>query len=165
MLAPTICRSPFRTILADPETDSAVILLQPNVLELPDELIPLLLSDKFLKIGVEIGWVGFPAMEPYTICFFSGNISARQSHRHAYLFDRVAINGVSRGSTSTAANRFKLIHYSTTRRGGFSFAPTRRDSIRRGWQPRARSRTIPAKLLPAATPPWPHPGTPFHPSA
>jgi Trypsin-like peptidase domain len=86
-----------RFILGSQSTDSAVILFQPGILELPKMTIPLLPSDKRLKIGVEIGWLGFPAMEPHTLCFFSGNISARQRHRHAYLIDGVAINGVSGG--------------------------------------------------------------------
>jgi trypsin-like peptidase len=86
-----------RLILGNPDTDSAVIILQPGIFELPKEIIPMLPNDKVLRIGVEIGWLGFPAMEPHTLCFFSGNISARQRHRHAYLIDGVAINGVSGG--------------------------------------------------------------------
>jgi hypothetical protein len=86
-----------RVIWGNADTDSAVILFPSGILELPKDLIPLLPSGKGLKVGVEIGWLGFPAMEPHTLCFFSGNISARQQHRHAYLVDGVAINGVSGG--------------------------------------------------------------------
>lgn len=86
-----------RFILGSADTDSAVVLFFPQVLELPKDLIPLLPSDKVLKTGVEVAWLGFPAMEPYTLCFFRGSISARQRHRHAYLIDGVAINGVSGG--------------------------------------------------------------------
>lgn len=46
---------------------------------------------------VERGWLGFPAVAPYDLCFFSGNISARQEYRKAYLIDGVAINGISGG--------------------------------------------------------------------
>jgi hypothetical protein len=50
-----------------------------------------------LPIGVEVGWLGFPAIVSNTLSFFSGNISARQENRSAYLIDGVAINGVSGG--------------------------------------------------------------------
>jgi hypothetical protein len=36
-------------------------------------------------------------MAEYTLCFFSGNVSAWQEWRNAYLVDGVAINGVSGG--------------------------------------------------------------------
>jgi hypothetical protein len=62
-----------RVILGNAETDSAVILFHPGILDLPKDPIPLLPSDKVLKIGVEVGWVGFPALEPHTLCFFSGH--------------------------------------------------------------------------------------------
>jgi hypothetical protein len=50
-----------------------------------------------LPIGAEVGWLGFPAIAQYTLCFFSGNVSAWQEWRNAYLIDGVAINGVSGG--------------------------------------------------------------------
>lgn len=84
-----------RTILSDPETDSAVILFPLGELNLPKELIPLLPSSAALDIGTEIGWLGYPAMASSTLCFFSGNVSARREH--SYLIDGVAINGVSGG--------------------------------------------------------------------
>jgi hypothetical protein len=86
-----------RVILDDGSRDSAVILLDPSDLELPGDLVPLIPSGRILKLGVEVGWVGFPAVEPNTLCFFSGNISARISNDSAYLIDGVAINGVSGG--------------------------------------------------------------------
>ena len=84
-------------ILADWKTDSAVILFQKPIFELPSELIELIPLSTPLSIGNEVSWLGFPAIEPYTLCFFSGNISARQDFRKAYLIDGVAINGVSGG--------------------------------------------------------------------
>jgi hypothetical protein len=86
-----------RAILADPNTDSAVILISPGDLKLPDSTIPLLPITAPLDIGADVGWLGFPSVAPYTLCFFSGSISARQEARHAYLIDGVAINGVSGG--------------------------------------------------------------------
>jgi len=86
-----------RVILDDSSRDSAVLLFQPLEFGFPEPLIPLIPADKLLKVGVEVGWVGFPAVEPNTLCFFSGNISARITDDNAYLIDGVAINGVSGG--------------------------------------------------------------------
>ena len=84
-------------IMTDGKTDSAVILFQKPEFELPCELIELIPLNTLLSIGNEVSWLGFPAIEPYTLCFFSGNISAWQDFRKAYLIDGVAINGVSGG--------------------------------------------------------------------
>lgn len=86
-----------RAILSNPGTDSAVILISPGDLKIPQDAIPLLPTSVPLAIGTEVGWLGFPALAAETLCFFSGNISARQEWRHAYLIDGVAINGVSGG--------------------------------------------------------------------
>ena len=86
-----------RVIFKDWKTDSAVILFLKGDLPLPEQLIPLLPTDAVINIGVEVGWVGFPAVAPFDLCFFSGNTSARQEYRKAYLIDGVAINGVSGG--------------------------------------------------------------------
>jgi hypothetical protein len=51
----------------------------------------------FLKVGNEIGWLGFPAIHTANLCFFSGKISAWINVQSAYLVDGVAINGVSGG--------------------------------------------------------------------
>ena len=77
------------------DTDSAVILLFQTELKLPDIPIPLLPANITLPIGSEVGWLGFPGIDAQTLCFFSGNISARKPA--AYLIDGVAINGVSGG--------------------------------------------------------------------
>lgn len=84
-------------VIPDYETDSAVILLENPSFELPSELIELLPLGTPLSIGNEVSWLGFPSIEPYTLCFFSGNVSAWQDLRKAYLIDGVAINGVSGG--------------------------------------------------------------------
>jgi len=86
-----------RVIFKDRGTDSAVILFLKNDILFPENLIHLLPSDSIISIGVEVGWLGFPAVAPFDLCFFSGNISARQEYRKAYLIDGVAINGVSGG--------------------------------------------------------------------
>jgi S1-C subfamily serine protease len=86
-----------RVVLDDSTRDSAVLLFDPGDFKFPEKILPLMPADKILKIGVEVGWVGFPAVEPNTLCFFSGNISARIKEDNAYLIDGVAINGVSGG--------------------------------------------------------------------
>jgi hypothetical protein len=87
-----------RVIFTDRNKDSAVILLPVGKLDLPQELIPLRPIQASLPIGVEVGWLGYPAIGgPDTLCFFSGNISARQEALSNYLIDGVAINGVSGG--------------------------------------------------------------------
>lgn len=99
-----------RVIFIDWETDSAVLLFNKSNLPLPENIIPLLPTETRLDIGLEVGWLGFPAIESYTLCFFSGIISARQDARKAYLIDGVAINGVSGGpvlySTETEGIQF-----------------------------------------------------------
>lgn len=87
-----------RVIFRDNKTDSAIIFFpKPEGFDLPTSLIPLRPLDKPLSIGSEVGWLGFPYLEPYTSCFFSGCISAKREHRKAYLIDGVSINGVSGG--------------------------------------------------------------------
>ncbi len=79
-------------------SDSALILFtKKSTGFFPTDPIPLLDQEYVLKVGTEVGWIGFPTLEPDTPCFFSGNISARQDHKNAYLIDGVAINGVSGG--------------------------------------------------------------------
>jgi hypothetical protein len=85
-----------RAILTDPGTDSAVIIIAPGTLGLPDDSLPLLPVSTVLAVASEVGWLGFPALAPDTLCFFQGSISARYQD-HSYLIDGVAINGVSGG--------------------------------------------------------------------
>lgn len=86
-----------RVIYRDWKTDSAVILFFKSDLDLPDSPITLLPMGSLIDIGSEVGWLGFPSVAPNNLCFFSGNVSARQEYRNAYLIDGVAINGVSGG--------------------------------------------------------------------
>jgi len=99
-----------RVIFTDWKTDSAVILLATGELEFPELPIPLRPMDTPISIGVEVGWIGYPGIEPWTLCFFSGSVSARREDRSAYLIDGVAINGVSGGpviySTPTEGVQF-----------------------------------------------------------
>lgn len=86
-----------RVIYRDWTKDSAVILFLKGDFQLPELPIALLPMGQLLDIGSEVGWLGFPSIAPQTLCFFSGNISAHQEFRNAYLIDGVSINGVSGG--------------------------------------------------------------------
>jgi len=86
-----------RTIYRDWQTDSAVILFFKGDFQVPQIPLALLPMGKLIDIGAEVGWLGFPSVAPQSLCFFSGNISAHQEYRNAYLIDGVAINGVSGG--------------------------------------------------------------------
>jgi hypothetical protein len=87
-----------RVILSDPKTDSAMIIFHKREdLNLPTNTIRLRPREEKLDIGSEVGWVGYPYLEENTLCFFSGNISARNDDKKYYLMDGVAINGVSGG--------------------------------------------------------------------
>lgn len=90
-------KSNDRAILIDSNTDSAVIIFQKNNFPLPSPTFPLFPPNVTIPIGSEVGWVGFPAIEPYELCFFAGSVSAHKAARRAYLIDGVAINGVSGG--------------------------------------------------------------------
>lgn len=100
-----------RVIAMDWKTDSAVIIFSTGGLTLPEEVMPLLPTGSPISIGVEVGWLGFPAIESWTLCFFSGNISAWQDYRKAYLIDGVAINGVSGGPViySTGTEGIRIV--------------------------------------------------------
>ena len=79
-------------------SDSAIILFS-KTRDLFAQTLPLPLLDQeyVLRVGTQVGWIGFTTLEPDIPCFFSGMISARQDHKNAYLIDGVAINGVSGG--------------------------------------------------------------------
>lgn len=77
--------------------DSAVVLIDPLQLDLPKQLVSLFPTEASLAIGVDIGWLGYPAIGGNTLCFFSGRVSASVEGGHAYLIDGVAISGVSGG--------------------------------------------------------------------
>lgn len=86
-----------RGIYPDEKKDTAAILFDKGELSLPKQPLDLAPEGKWLKIGNEIGWLGFPAISPKNLCFFSGRISQIIVDEHAYLVDGVVINGVSGG--------------------------------------------------------------------
>lgn len=86
-----------RVIFIDHSTDSAIVLFVKGDFKLPEIPIGLMPPGQPDSIGIDVGWLGFPNIEPNTLCFFAGTLSARQEARKAYLIDGVAINGVSGG--------------------------------------------------------------------
>lgn len=86
-----------RVVMIDQSTDSAVILFQKNQFPLPVSVFSLFSLNNSIPVGAEVGWLGYPSIEPYELCFFCGNVSAHKPARRAYLIDGVAINGVSGG--------------------------------------------------------------------
>ena len=88
-----------RAILIDQNRDTAAIVFNVGTLDLPKDPPELIEEGKFIKVGVEVGWMGFPALSPNNLCFFSGRISCNLESESAYLIDGVAINGVSGGPT------------------------------------------------------------------
>lgn len=107
-----------RAIFTDYATDSAVIFFPSGQLDLPNDLIPIRPIDTRLNIGTEVAWLGYPAIEAWTLCFFSGNVSARRDDQKAYLIDGVAINGVSGGPVinSTATDGVQFVGVMTAYR-------------------------------------------------
>jgi Trypsin-like peptidase domain len=92
----TLVRAGKRAVLANVENDVAAVVFQRQNFALPDEGLPLGPSDMYVKVGVEVGWLGFPAISN-NLCFFSGRISTYDEGAQRYLVDGVAINGVSGG--------------------------------------------------------------------
>ncbi len=95
-----LLRASNRGITYDRDLDTAVILFFPedkDELPLPEEPLPLIPKGKFIKVGEELGWVGFPVVSPHNLCFFSGKNSFWWEEYRTYLFDGAAINGVSGG--------------------------------------------------------------------
>jgi hypothetical protein len=86
-----------RVIFVDQATDSAIVFCLKRQLKLPEIPIALLPVGTLCGLGSEVGWLGYPSIEPSTLCFFTGAVSARIDRISAYLIDGVGIQGVSGG--------------------------------------------------------------------
>jgi hypothetical protein len=100
-----VLRPDDRAVFLKEEIDTGAIAFDRSLLPLPDKGLELTPDDKHFKPGVEIGWVGFPAIAASTLCFFSGRISSWLEDRSSYLLDGVAINGVSGGPAFLTAGK------------------------------------------------------------
>ena len=92
-----LLHSDDRAINLSPNLDTASLTFAGLESDLPDDPLPLIRAGYHLKPGVEIGWIGFPAIPRAEVCFFSGRVSAYLDEDSEYLVDGVAINGVSGG--------------------------------------------------------------------
>jgi hypothetical protein len=87
-----------RGVRVDQNTDAAAIAFDSSLLNtLPQTPVPLMPKGKFLKIGNEVAWLGFPVNGMGKLCFFAGRVSSVLEKQQAYLLDGVIINGVSGG--------------------------------------------------------------------
>ena len=100
-----------RVIWYDEGKDSTVVLVSTGQVIITFQRILYHSSQLSDDMGVEVGWLGYPAIAQHTLCFFSGNVSAWQEYRNAYLIDGVAINGVSGGPVlfSTTADGVQIV--------------------------------------------------------
>jgi len=87
-----------RFIFINLKLDTTVIIFAKNKIPFPKDALRFIPKGKRLKVGNEIGWVGFPSVSPSNLCFFAGSISCWLNNLRTYLVDGVAINGVSGGS-------------------------------------------------------------------
>lgn len=91
-----------RVVLLESDLDTAAVVCDAATIDFPAELLNLIEIDNSYKAGVSIGWLGFPAVAPSIMCFFSGCVSAVLAEEGSYLVDGVAINGVSGGPAFVA---------------------------------------------------------------
>lgn len=91
-----LVRQEQRAIFLNAPLDTAVVVFESGTIQPTEGDLAFVPEDKYLKVGNEVGWLGFPAITP-SLCFFSGRISAWRHDEKAYLIDGVAINGVSGG--------------------------------------------------------------------
>src|SRR5437764_8081939 len=60
-----------RAIFIDEARDSAAIVFDKPEAPLPEKTLALAPEGKILKVGVEVGWLGYPAVSSQDLCFFS----------------------------------------------------------------------------------------------
>lgn len=78
--------------------DSAIVMItSKGEIFSQDLLLPLLPPDALLRMGKEIGWMGYPGIVEPELCFFRGHVAGSLKKPYGYLVDGVAINGVSGG--------------------------------------------------------------------
>lgn len=94
-----LLRQNERAVLLDDARDTAAIVFAKGDFPIPTTPPQLAPEKAWLRVGIEVGWVGYPAVSPRQLCFFSGRVSAVLESEYAYLIDGVSINGVSGGPT------------------------------------------------------------------
>lgn len=86
-----------RAIFINETLDTAVVLFSSDSLAASEVEVELAPEGRHLRIGNEVGWLGYPVVASTNLCFFTGRISAVIKEERIYLIDGVAINGVSGG--------------------------------------------------------------------
>lgn len=83
------------------QADMAVLVVGNTMLSplgLPKAQPALMEENYRMKIGAEVGWLGFPSIAPpENLCFFHGYVSSWLVKERVYLTDGVGIHGVSGG--------------------------------------------------------------------
>jgi len=100
-----LLRQADRFIFADSARDTALIIFSKGDLKFKTETLTLAPKDKSLKVGMMLGWAGYPMVAPTDFCFFSGCVSCYLNSEQACLVDGVAINGVSGGPAFTVLGK------------------------------------------------------------
>lgn len=77
--------------------DTAALSVATSLLPFPLESPHLITEDSRLKVGNQMGWLGFPSVAPQNLCFFHGYTSCWLPEEQAYLIDGISIPGVSGG--------------------------------------------------------------------
>lgn len=95
--AERLLRPDDRSIVVDEKTDTAALVFLRDDFPLPEDVLVSTPEEVNFRVGIEIGWVGFPSVARTQLCFFSGRISAWLEQEQSYLADGVAISGVSGG--------------------------------------------------------------------
>ena len=86
-----------RKIEIYPEKDLALIYFSKKDSKIPTTNPKVVSENTCYKVGVEIGWCGYPSISNDQLCFFEGFISCILNKERSYLVDGIAINGVSGG--------------------------------------------------------------------
>ena len=83
----------------DADVDSAVLAVIDNDLPMPLISLASLEERQEVRIGMEVGWLGFPGLDGVSgqLCFFSGRISFVDETANHFLIDGTAVHGCSGG--------------------------------------------------------------------
>ncbi|MEQ1832272.1 MAG: serine protease [Candidatus Eisenbacteria bacterium] len=93
-----------RAVLANWERDTAALVFPKKDLGLEASPVDLIAPDKYVPVGSEIAWLGYPGVSRDGPCFFSGRVSFYSVGLERYLVDGVAIQGVSGGPAFNMSN-------------------------------------------------------------
>ena len=83
----------------DADVDSAVLAVIDHGLPMPLVSLASLKERQDVRIGMEVGWLGFPGLYGVSghLCFFSGRISFVDETANHFLIDGTAVHGCSGG--------------------------------------------------------------------